>query len=109
MRTAAEVGEGAVGIEGDGSVLERINQFAFVVFATGGEGLERVGLCHVGADKVLFLARQFEHLLLNLRQVGLDELLLAEIHVIVEAVLDGRANAELHLRIEQLKRLRHQV
>src|SRR5690606_13186107 len=62
----------------------------------------------------LVLAGQLQHLLLDGREV-LDRELprtvlgLAEVDVVVEPVLDGRADAELDAGVERLQRLGHEV
>ncbi len=105
MRSAAEVCERAVLIICNGSVLKLADEFAFVLVALLGEVLHSLVLGHVDSLEFLFRACKFQHLLLDLRQVRVRNLVSAEIHVIIEAVLDCRTDTELDSRIERLERL----
>ena len=109
VRSAAEVGEMTVGVVGDGAVGKFADELA-LVFVTGFlEVLESVRLGHVLADEVLLLAGQLKHSLLDLGEISVCDLAAAQIHVIVESVLDGRSDAELDTWEYVLKGLRHQV
>ena len=109
MRSAAKVGEMTVRVVGDGAVGKLIDQLALVLVTGLLEVLESVGLGHVLTDEVLLLARQLKHPLLDLGEISVGDLTAAQIHVIVESVLDGRSDAELDAREYVLECLRHQV
>ena len=109
VRSAAEVGEMPVGIVGDGTVGKFADKLALVLVAGLLEVLESIGLGHVLTDEVLLFAGQFKHSLLNLGEISVRDLTAAQIHIIVESVLDGRSDAELNAREYVLKGLRHQV
>ena len=109
VRSAAEVGEMAVGVVGDGAVGEFADELALVLVTSLLEVLESVGLGHVLTDEVLLLAGQLKHSLLDLGEISVGDLTAAQIHIIVESVLDGRSDSELDAREYVLKGLRHQV
>ena len=109
VRAGAEVGELALGVEGDvrvgGQVVDELDLVRLVLFL------------HVFDS---FLARQLKALelqlfLADLAHFGLDgiEMLLGKVErgvkVVVEAVVDRRADGELDLRIQALDGLRHHV
>ena len=92
------------------AILKFGNQFALEGLTFGGKLLEHLVLRHVTAHDGLLLAGQFEHLLLDLREVGLlDVLTIGRHYVIVEAILDGRTDTELDAGIEFLQSLGEQV
>ena len=94
---AAEVGEAAPGVEGDAAVFEAFEQLQLVgvlLFLEGGNG---IGLGYFLALVPAFVFGRRRHLLLNLGEVfATDAAAFAEVHVVVEAVLDGRADGQLH-------------
>ena len=109
MRPAAQVGELSLGVESNFAIFQLFEQFEFVLiplFAEVGNGLL---LRHFLADVGIFLARQLLHLRLNLGQVLNGESAVAEVHVVVEPIFDGRPDAKFHARIERFKRLSHEV
>ena len=92
------------------AVLELGDQFALEGLSLGGKLLEHLVLGHVTAHDGLLLAGQLKHLLLDLGEVGLlDVLSIGWHHVVIESVLDGGANAELNAGIKLLQRLGEQV
>ena len=109
VRSAAEVGEMAVGVVGDGAVGKFADELALVLVTSLLEVLESVGLGHVLTDEVLLFAGQLKHPLLDLGEISVGDLTAAQIHIIVESVLDGRPDTELDTREYVLKSLRHQV
>ena len=111
MRTTAKVGKVALGISGDGTILEvLLNVLALVVLTIGLKLLERFGLRHFTAHNCLVLLGQLAHLFLNLGEVVLrNHLTLGGHNVIEESILYGRTEAELDARIELLERLGEQV
>ena len=102
VRSAAEVGESAVGIVGDGSVLEFADEFALVRILLVLEMLHGCRLGDIDTGEGLLGPGEVEHFLLNLGQVGISDLMTGKVHVIIEAVLDGGADAELDAGIEGL-------
>ncbi len=105
---AAQVGKAAVGVERDRAVLQIGDQLDLIRVALFGKGLQRFGLGHFAADEFFFVAGQLLHLLFDLLQIGFSDGRRA-VDVIVEAVFDGRADAELDARIERFERLGQQV
>ena len=108
VRAAAEVGEIAVGIERNGAVFEGLDQFDLVGVALLGELFERFGLGNLAADERLFLTGQLHHLGFDFRKVGFGDRH-GRVDVVVEAVLDGRADAELDAGVERFERFGQQV
>ena len=109
VRAGAQVGKFALRIERDDGVGGQVvDQLDLVRLALG---------LHVGDGLLagLFRALQVQALLADLLHLGLDgvQMLLREgevgIEVVVEAVVDRRADGELDLRIQALDRLRHDV
>ena len=109
VRAGAEVGELALGVEGNvrvfGKIVDQLDLIRLVLFLHIFDG---------------FLARQLEALelqlfLADLAHLGLDgvEIFLREVErsveVIIEAVVDGRADGQLDLRPQALDGLRHDV
>ena len=108
VRAAAEVGEIAVGIERNGAVFEGLDQFDLVGVALLGELFERFGLGNLAADERLFLTGQLHHLGFDSRKVGFGDRH-GRVDVVVETVLDGRADAELDAGVERFERFGQQV
>ncbi len=101
VRAAAEVGEGAVGVERDGLQRDRrpalavagrggaheiVDQLDLVVLALGDEALARLRDGHVHAHEALVRLHVGAHALLDRREVGLgDADPVGELEVVVEA------------------------
>src|SRR5450759_1135160 len=108
VRTAAEVDEvlllvareAALGNTRDDLDLERI--------ALGLEDLHGLGLRHFLANDDVVLGDDLLHLRLDLLEVFRSERP-AGIEVVIETVLDGRADADLHAREEPLYRVRAEM
>ena len=100
MRSAAKVREVAVGVERDLAVLEILDELALVFVVLVFEILEGVRLGHLLALEGLLGAGEFNHLVLNLLEIRLGNLPVAEIHIIVEPIFHGRAYSELDARIK---------
>ena len=109
MRSAAQIGECSVGVVCDGTVSKVADEFTLVFLSCLGEMLHCLGLWYIDADELLLLACKFEHLLLDPREVGIGNLVAGKVHVVIETVLDCRADTELHSREEFLKSLGHEV
>ena len=107
VRAAAEIGEVALRVERD-VAFGGVDELDLVRLVLGGEARLRL----VARD---LLARPLAAFLQLLRDLRLDplEILLAdrlrEVEVVVEAVLDRRADRDLHARIEPPDRLGEQV
>ncbi len=109
VRPAAQIGEIALGIEGDLPVLQAVDQLQFVLVAFLGEVLDGVGLAHFLAVERELLGGEFLELGLDGGEITLANAPFTEVHVVVEPVLDGRADAEFGPRIERLQGFRHHV
>src|SRR4029453_15048739 len=99
MRAAAEVGEVALGVEGD-RLLGRIDELDLVVLVLLLEALPRLATAHfLALPRSPFLELP-THLFLD----ALERLLadgLGEVEVVVEAVFDRRAGGDLHPRVQE--------
>ena len=105
VRPAAQVGEGAVGVERDGVdavVLHQIlDELDLVVLALAAEALERLLDRDVLAREGLVGGDVLAHLRLDGLEVGVREAdAVGEVEVVVEAVLDRRPDGDLHARVE---------
>ena len=114
MGAAAEVLEGAVAVERDGLdafVGDQVfDQLDLVALVLGLEDLDRLGDRDVAARELLLGGDVGAHRLLDRLQVGLGDLDLGrELEVVVEAVLDRRADRHLGPGVELLHRLGHHV
>ncbi len=109
VRTAAKIREVAVGVVSDGAIGQLVDELALVLVTSLLEMFECVGLGNVLTDEVLLLASQLKHPFLNLGEISVGDLTAAQIHVIVESVLDGRSDPELHAWEYVFEGLRHQM
>jgi hypothetical protein len=112
VRPAAEVGEGAVGVQRHrlerfptptrpGVAHEVVDQLDLVILLLGQETLARVGHQHVLALEGLGRLHVRAHALFDRREVlGGDRHLLGEVEVVVEAAFDGRTDRDLHAGVE---------
>ena len=105
MGAAAEVGEGPVGVERDGLgafVLDEVlDELDLVGLLLQVEPLERLLHAHLLAHERLVGVDVGLHRRLDLGEVRVvDDDAVGEVEVVVEAVLDGGADADLHARIE---------
>ena len=72
VRTTAKIGEGTLGIGGDGAVFKVLLDVLTLVFlAISLEFLEGIGLRHFATDNGLVFLGEFLHFCLNLREVVL--------------------------------------
>ena len=108
VRTAAEVGERAIGVERNCTVLQCLDQLHFVLVALLGECAQSLSLSYFGAYDSLLGASQLGHLLLDTWQVALGDGHGA-INVVVETVLDCGTDTELNAGVECLQSLCQQV
>ncbi len=109
VRATAQVRELAVGIIGDGAVFQLRDEFLLVRVPFLGEVFEGVRLGHLYALEVLLLAGEFQHFVLDGLEVRVRQGAAVHVHIVIEAVFDGRADAELHAREQGLQGLCHQV
>ena len=114
VRPAAEVGERPVGVERDrlhaGVRDEIVDQLDLVVLLLGDEALTGHGDRDVLALERLGGLHVLAHARLDRREVGLRERdPLRELEVVVEAVLDRRADRDLHARVQLHHRRRQHV
>ena len=78
-----------------------LDELHLVVLALAAEALDRRVDGQLGAHERLVGGDVLAHLVLDAREVVLrDRRALGELEVVVEAVLDGRADGDLHARIE---------
>ena len=109
MGPAAQVGEAAVGVEGDGAVLETFDEVALILIAFLGIGVHGLGLGYLLAHEMLFLTGQLYHLVLYLLEVGIGDGPVSQIHVIVESVLYRGSDTELDAGVKEFQSLGHQM
>ena len=109
VRAAAQVREVAVLVEGDGPVLEVLDQFALVGIPLLLEVFHRIGLGDLRTLESFLGTGQGGHLVLDGLEVGIGDLPVAQVHVVVESGLNGRTHAEFGARVQGFDRLRHQV
>ena len=107
--SAAEIGEVALRIKGDGPIFEAFEQVEFVLVALLREVGRGFCLGHGSAGEGGLGFGQIQHLLLHRRKVLVGEGVLPEIHVVVEPVLQRRPDPKLHPRVQRLERLGQQV
>ena len=105
VRPAAEVGERAVPVERDrvhGLVADEVlDQLHLVVLALAAEALDRLGRRQLGALERLVGLHVLAHALLDALEVVLgDAHARGELEVVVEAVLDRRADRDLDAWVE---------
>ena len=111
VRTTAEVGEVALGVSGDGAILQiLLYVLALVVLAVGLELLECVGLGDILPHHGLIPLGQLHHLGFYLGKIVLgDDIAGLRHHVIEETILNGGAKTELYARIKLLQSLGQKV
>ena len=109
VRATAQVREIALCISSNVTVFKVIDELALQALALVAEELQCVGLADVGTHDVLVLLHEFHHLLFNLGEVSVGQRGVTGVDVIIETVLDGRANTELHAGVQLLQGLGQQV
>jgi len=108
VRAATEVDELTLLVERDPVVGEALDDLDLVVLPHGTEAPDRLGPRHFFPCHGEVLAHDRAHGLLDTREVlGREALRTAE--VVVEAVLDDRADRDLDLREEPLHGLGHEM
>ena len=109
MRSTAQVGEIALSIGGDVSVLEFGNKLTLERLSVVSEELERIGLADVAAHHSFFSCHEFIHFLFYLLEIGTGYSVLTRVDVIVEPVFNSRTYTELNALIKFLQSLGQQV
>ena len=110
VRATTEVGEGSLRIGRDRSIGQVCDQLELVLIPLLLEELRDLSLGDITADDRLLTSSCLEHLLLDDCEVCILELHpFTEVYIIVEAILNRRANPKLSLWINLLESLRHQV
>ena len=111
MGTFTEVSEVALSIGCDAAILEvLVDVLALVGLACCTEQSEAISLANLLSYNRLVLTSELEHLVFNLLEVALADLLsIRKQHVVEEAVLDSRTEAELNAGIEFLQSLSKEV
>ena len=107
MRTAAEIGELSLRVEGD-RPLGRSDELHLVRLAFGFEAATRLVGRHLLARPGAALGELAPDLVLDLRQILLGDRL-GEFEVVVEAVLDRRPDRDLDPGVEPPDRFGEQV
>ena len=111
VRPRAEIRELPLRIGGDRLVLGQIfDQLHLVILALCTEIFDRLIARNLTALELQILLDDLLHFLFDVAQVGIRQLAL-KVKIIVEAVLDGRADGELYIAfgIETLDRLCHDM
>ena len=104
VRAAAEVDEVALLVERDGAVFEALQQVQLVGVGLFGEVSHGFGFGHGAPLELAFLAGQLQHLLLDFREVfARNRAAFAQVDVVVKAVFDGRADAQLHAGVQRFE------
>ncbi len=109
VRPAAEVGEVALSVEADGAVLEAVDQLQLVFVALLLEVGDGLGLGHFAAGEDFLPRGQLLHLVLDGLEVSVADHLVAQVDVVVKAVLDGRTDPEFGAGIKCFHGFRQQV
>ncbi|MNH89365.1 hypothetical protein D3C73_418860 [compost metagenome] len=99
MRTTAEIKELALIINGDNAVFRKItNQFQLVRIFELRKNIKSFLTAYFAAGNRQILANDALHLLLNLLQIFRIKRVF-KIHIVIEAVLNYRSNAEFYFLI----------
>ncbi len=109
VRSAAEVGVVAVAVICDCPVLELGDKFTLVLISFLLEEFHGFRLGNIDSLEDFLFPGEFEHLLLDLREVALRNGSVPEVDIVVEAVFHGRSDAELGARIEGFEGRGHKV
>ena len=109
VRSAAEVGKVTVLIESNLTILEFIDKLDLILVTLLFEIFQSISLGHMRTLESLLAARKFHHLLLNSREISICKLPVTKVNVIVESILDSRADTEFDSRIQCFEGLRHKV
>ena len=109
MRTAAKVGEIALCIGCNVTVLEFGDQLTFICFATVPEHFECIGLGDIGTHNLLVLLGKFKHFCFDSREIGCCDGMAVGVDVVIKAVLNSRTDTELNAGEKFLQRLCKEV
>ena len=103
VRSAAQIGESALCISRDMTVLQFADKLALVGLATVAEQLQSIRLADIGPDYSILLPRKLKHFLLDLGEFSCGDLMTVGIDVVIETVVNSRAYAEFNARIQHLE------
>ena len=109
MRPAAQIGERAVGIKGNRTIGQIVNQIQLVLVPLFGKVLDSLGFADILADKSLLLGSQLHHPFLDFREIVRRNLIVAEIDIVIETGVDMRPDTELGTGIQLLDGFCRQV
>ena len=99
MGATAQVHKVALLVEGDLPVVQSLQQFQLVFVALLLKEGDGFGLGHFPADIGALPAGELLHLGLDGREVAISDGAAAQVDVVVETLLDRRADAELGSRV----------
>ena len=109
MRATAQVTEIALSVSADNSILGQVvNQNLLVGFTLGLKQLQCLLTGQLLTGEGQILGGNFQHFLLNSLHI-LGHKNVRAINIVIEALFDGRADAELGVGIKALNGLRHDV
>ena len=109
VRTAAKVGKRTLRIGGDVAVFKLGDKFALIFLVAVAEELQSVVLRYVGTHYCLVLLGKLKHLGFDFCEIVGCELVVTRVDIVVETILNGRADTELHAGIQLLQRLGKEV
>ncbi len=93
----AQVGKTPLGIGGDGTVFQFVDQFYLIILMPVGEHIDSICLGNAFTYNIFFGGDQFHHLLFDGGEIRLlDGYPFTRIHIVIETVLDGRANTKFN-------------
>ena len=99
----------AVGIISDGAVFQFGNELLFVLVPFFGEIGQGIRLGYLYAAEIFLAAGQLQHLGFDGLEIGVRERTAVHIDIVVETILDGGADTELHPREQGLEGFGHEV
>ncbi len=105
MRATAQIGESALCVRGDMSVLKLADKLALIRLATVTEQFQCIRFADVGSHYCILFPCKFEHFFLNLGELGGRDFITVGIDVVIKTVVDSRSDAEFYARIQSLKSL----
>ena len=111
MRSFTKVGEVALGVGGDRTILEvLVDVLHLILLSLCLELCYGISLSHFLTHYGFVLASQFKHLILYLLEVALlDHLAVRQLNIIEETVLCGRTETKLYAWVELLQCLGEEV
>ena len=89
MRSTAEIGKGSLRIKGNGAILQVTQKVEFIFISFLLKILNCFCFADFFAEKGIRLAGQFVHFLFQTFHILFRNFLVAQIHIIIKASLDG--------------------